>query len=326
MARRLLLALTLAILLTGGVGFRFTGIGGPPAKIAAAATAAPTSAPPEAITIRDADLFIYVPASAIQAQPAQILVTMHGMGGDGPSFCQNLLAAAERNGWIIVSPTFKYQDYRNPELVLQDDLAFLPKLRAMLDTVPDRTGIQTRDKVLLYGFSRGGQAVHRFATLYPERTLAVAAVAAGSYTLPLQTMLVNGRSQTLAMPYGVANMRAKLGSDFNYTAFKQIPFRVSVGGNDTNFADTPRAWDTYLGTTRPERATAYTKTLQNLGVEASLAVYSGAGHQVTPQMLDDNLAFLQSIVVRNRFRFGAAPAIAANSYGTLIGATANSPR
>src|SRR3954471_12286957 len=203
----------MALLLAGGSGLWFTNCRGH----SVAATAAPTN---ESYTIKDPDLFIYVPANAAQFQPVQILVAMHGMGGDGPSFCQGLLATAERNGWIVVAPTFKYQDYKNPDPVLQDDLPFLPRLKTMIDSVPARTGLATRDKVLLYGFSRGAQAVHRFATFYPDRTLAVAAISAGAYTLPLQTMMVNGRNQTIQMPYGVANMKANLGADFNYAAFK----------------------------------------------------------------------------------------------------------
>lgn len=308
--RRLTIALVLALIMTGGCGLRFAGWPDP----AVAATAAPTT---ESYTIKDPDLFIYVPSNAAQFQPLQILVAMHGMGGDGPSFCQNLLATAERNGWIVVAPTFKYQDYKNPDLVLQDDLAFLPRLRAMLDEIPARTGLVTRDKVLLYGFSRGGQAVHRFATVYPERTLAVAAISAGSYTLPLQTMIVNGRSQALQMPFGIANMQANLGFAFNYAAFKQIAFRISVGGSDTNPNDAPRAWDALIGTTRPERAQNYTRALQDIGIDARLAVYSGVGHQVTAQMLDENLAFLQSVVARNAKRYGFAPALAAISYGAV---------
>ncbi|CAA9578520.1 MAG: hypothetical protein AVDCRST_MAG18-2834 [uncultured Thermomicrobiales bacterium] len=320
MVRRLALALILAALLAGGCGFWFFG---PFAQPRAASAA---DAPEPAYTIKDPDLFVYVPANASRRGPLQILVTMHGMGDNGPNFCQNILATAERNGWIVVAPTFKYQDYKNSDLVAQDDTTFLPRLLTMIDSVPARTGLPTRGKVLLYGFSRGGQAVHRFATLYPARTAGVAAVAAGSYTLPLQTMLVNGRAQTLPLPYGVANLRARLGFDFDYAAFKAIPFRIAVGGNDTNPADTPRAWDPYLGVTRPERAQNYTKALQNIGVDAKLAVYPGVGHQVTQQMLDENLAFLKGINERNAIRFGFAPALGAISYGNAATVTARGSR
>jgi predicted esterase len=318
--RRFSVTLLLAVLLAGSYGLWILAPFTPTRAASAAAD------PEPAYTIKDPDLFVYIPTNASRQGPLQVLVAMHGMGDNGPNFCQNLLATAERNGWIVVAPTFKYQDYKNPDLVAQDDITFLPRLLTMIDSIPGRTGLATRNKVLLYGFSRGGQAVHRFATLFPERTAGVAAIAAGSYTLPLQTMLVNGRSQTLPLPYGVANLRAKLGYDFNYAAFKQIPFRISVGGSDTNPDDIPRAWDPYLGITRPDRAAAYTKTLQNIGVDAKLVVYPGVAHQVTQQMLDENLAFLKGINDRNAIRFGFAPALGAIAYGAQINITARGYR
>jgi predicted esterase len=268
-----------------------------------------------AYTIADPTLFVYVPSNAELHQPVQVLVAMHGMGGNGKEFCQSLIAAAERNGWIVVAPTFRYQDYMNPALVLQDDLSFLPRLKATLDDLPRRTGVPTRDRVLLYGHSRGAQAVHRFATYYPERTLGVVAMSAGSYTLPLATTVdgtggTGGRAQQLPLPYGVADLRARLGRDFDAEAFKQVRFQVEVGGQDGNPNETPRAWDPYLGRSRIDRARAYTQALQELGVPAELRVYPEAGHGISAQMHGDALAFLQQVAA------SAAPALpAAPTYG-----------
>ena len=265
-----------------------------------------------AYTLSDPALFVYVPSNADLHQPVQVLVAMHGMGGNGKEFCQSLIASAERNGWIVVAPTFRYQDYMNPALVLQDDLSFLPRLKATLDDLPRRTGLATRDRVLLYGHSRGAQAVHRFATYYPERTLGVVAMSAGSYTLPLATTVngTGGRARQLSLPYGVADLRARLGRDFDVEAFKRVRFQIEVGGQDGNPNETPRAWDPYLGRSRVDRARAYTKALHDLGVPATLTVYPEAGHGISPQMHDDALAFLQQVAA------SAAPALpAAPTYG-----------
>lgn len=292
MARRVTIVLTIAVVF---------------ASLLLASLAGSSAQASSAYTIKENDLFIYVPSNANQHQPVQVLVAMHGMGGDGATFCQNLLAAAERNGWVVIAPTFKYQDYKNPDLVLQDDLAFLPRLLGMIDGIPARTGLAIRPKVLLYGHSRGGQAAHRFATYFPERTLGVAALSAGSYTLPLQSMLVNGAAKPLPLPFGVADARGRLGRDFDADAFKQIAFRIVIGGRDTNPDDAPRAWDPYIGKTRVDRARAYTKTLQDIGVQADLAVYPDADHGVTEAMLNESLAFLEGIVARNAKRYGFGP-------------------
>jgi len=313
--RRFTLLLSVALLVVGGCGFwLFGSLKNAPLAVAAAPTGTPR-------IISDADVYIYIPSTLDITQPAQILVTMHGMGDNGQNFCQSMVPVAERNGWIIVSPTFKYQDYKNAGSSLQDDLTFLPKLAGILDDIPARTGLATRNKVLLFGFSRGGQAVHRFATLYPERVAAVALNSAGSYTLPLNSMLVNGRSQNLPMPYGVANMAALTGHAFDFITFQQIPFRISVGGADTNPDDTPRAWDAYVGITRVDRATNYTRILQNIGMNATLAVYPGIGHQVTQQMVDEEAGFLKGVLDNQAQRYGHGPAISAASFSAMVTAS-----
>lgn len=307
MVRRILFPLLLGLLLlVGGSGWLIT-----PTVLGAADDEPGRS-------LQGDGIFIYVPVNATRQAPLQVLVALHGMGDNGANFAQSMLDTADRNGWVVLAPTFRYQDYRVPELVAQDDTTFLPKLAGMLDNLPQMIGLPTRDKALLFGFSRGGQAAHRFATFFPERTAAVAAICAGSYTLPLNTMLVNGRSQTLPLPYGVIDMPNRLGRPFDLVPFKQIPFRISVGANDVNPNETPRAWDPYLGQSRVDRAQTYTRTLQALGLDAQLVLYSGVGHQVTKQMLDENLIFLNSIRNRNAQRYGFAPFISTIAFDASL--------
>ncbi|MFN8539564.1 MAG: hypothetical protein U0232_19050 [Thermomicrobiales bacterium] len=113
-------------------------------------------------------------------------------------------------------------------------------------------------------------------------------------------------------------MSRYLGRDFNVDAFKQITFRIEVGGIDTNAADTPRAWDPYLGATRVERARTYTRTLQTMGVQADLSVYPDADHLVSGPMLNDAIAFLEGAVARNAKRFGSGLTRGALIYGNSI--------
>jgi poly(3-hydroxybutyrate) depolymerase len=256
-------------------------------------TLAGTGLASSATTTPDNDYFLYIPTNAAARGPLQVLVTVHGMGGDGAGFCQNLINRAEQDGWIIVSPTFKYQDYHDPDLVLQDDTHMLPHLKQILDDLPAKTGLPIKDKVLLYGFSRGAQMVHRFAEFYPEKTLAVALSSAGSYTLPEAAMNVNGAQTTLNFPFGVADIAQYTHTPFDGAAFRQIPFFLGVGGADSNGSDTPRAWDPYLGTTRIARAQAFKSALTDLGLDASLTVFPNVSHDVTSDMRGQAMSFLE---------------------------------
>ena len=162
------------------------------------------------------DVFVYVPPDVARVQPVRVLVALHGMGGDGPTFSRDLLADAAANHWVLVAPTFAYRDYKDPAQVLADDTANLPRLAALLDGLPARTGLVLRPRVLLYGFSRGAQTAQRFATVYPERVLGVVALSAADYTLPSAVAPEGGGA--LPFPYGVADQRAIFGRPFDLAA------------------------------------------------------------------------------------------------------------
>lgn len=239
------------------------------------------------------DYFLYIPTHAANRGPLQILVTVHGMGGDGKDFCQNLISRAEQDNWVIVSPTFNYQDYKDVNSVLQDDTTMLPHLLQIIDKLPQLTGLQFKDKVLVYGFSRGAQMAHRFAEFYPDRTLAVALFSAGSYTMPMTNMTVGGAFTTMNLPFGVANLQKYTSAPFNLDAFKKVPFFIGVGGADNNPTDTPRAWDAYQGQTRIARAQTFSNALRGLGMDESVTVFPNVGHDVTNDMRGQAMSFLE---------------------------------
>jgi predicted esterase len=244
-------------------------------------------------TTQDDDFFVYIPTNAAARGPLQVLVTVHGMGGDGTVFCQPLINRAEQDGWILISPTYHYRDNFNPATVRQDDTELIPRLAQYIDNLPAKTGLQIRDKILLYGFSRGAQIVHRFAEFYPDKTLAVALFAAGTYTLPVPTMNVNGASTTLNLPFGIADLQHYTGTPFDAAAFRTVPFFIGVGGADDHVGDAPPAWDAYDGVTRLARSENFARALQDFGVNASLTVYPGVGHDITAEMRGQAMSFLE---------------------------------
>ncbi len=264
--------------------------------VSAFATLAPTGALSVASAPAPAadDYFLYIPKSVQTDKPLQILVTIHGMGGEGKGFCADLLAQAEANGWVVVSPTFFYRDYRVVSNVVGDEQTMMPRLRTIIDELPTRTGLSFRSQVLLYGFSRGAQMVHRFAEWYPEKVLAVALFSAGSYTLPRATMNMNGTAQNMSYPFGIADLGAYNGGFFNEVAFRGVKFFVGVGGADAHIGDVPRDWDAVQGNNRVARATSFYNTLVRMNMQPTMQVFSGVGHNVTPEMRAAALTFLKT--------------------------------
>ena len=90
------------------------------AEQAATAVVAPKAAPrvAQAPGVEPlSEWVLYLPPDARNRQPLQVLVAMHGMGGNGPDFARPLLPNAEAMGWAVLAPTMPYRDFRDPELV-----------------------------------------------------------------------------------------------------------------------------------------------------------------------------------------------------------------
>lgn len=300
------LALSLILLLLGPgwapAGFEARGRGpiDEPPSLALTLAASPAAAamPSVGPTTRAveplSDYALYLPSDAARRQPLRVLVALHGMGGNGPDFARPLLPLAERHGWVVLAPTLPYRDFRDPELVRRDG-ELHPRLKALLDTLPGRTGLQLQPRVLFYGFSRGSQEAHRFSFMYPEATLGVAGLSAGSYTLPSKTFKQNAQDQALPYPFGIADVDQICGRAFNPDAAQRVSFWIGVGGRDNRVEDVPRQWDPYVGQTRVERAQRFVGALQQLGARAELTVFPSAAHEITDAMREGGIGFLASL-------------------------------
>jgi pimeloyl-ACP methyl ester carboxylesterase len=219
---------------------------------------------------------------AVPGKPLQVLVALHGMGGNGEDFSRDLFEQADHYGWLIVAPTIDYGDWTKPEVVAREEPVLIRAISDYLDQLPGLTGVQTRRLALLLGHSRGAQLAHRFAEFRPERVLAVAALSAGTYTMP---------QGSASFPYGVKDL-AYGGPAFDAKKVGGVQFWVGVGGLDTNAAEVPRQWDSYEGTTRVQRAQAFTSAMQQMGASSVLRIFGEAGHGVTSEMRTAACTFL----------------------------------
>jgi predicted esterase len=224
-------------------------------------------------------------------QPVQLLVVLHGMGGSGADMAAMLGPYATERGWALLAPTMPYRDYRDPDLVRRDG-ELLPRLRSLIDALPSRTGLTFESRVLFFGFSRGSQEAIRFSLMFPDYTLGVAGLSAGSYTLPASTQ-ADGRA--LKYPFGTADVDTICGQKFDAVAAQKVAYWIGVGGTDTRADDVPRQWDPLVGTNRLERAKRYVEILQQFGARANLEVFPNAGHEVTGAMRERAVRFLATI-------------------------------
>ena len=235
--------------------------------------------------------YTFVPPPTVTGQPVKLIVVLHGMGGGGADMAEMLGPLAAQQNWAILAPTMPYRDYRDPELVRRDG-ELLPRLKALIDSLPARTGLTFQSRALFFGFSRGSQEAIRFSLMFPDVTLGVAGLSAGSYTLPSNT---DAEGKMAKYPFGVADVDTICGQKFDAAAAKNVSYFIGVGGADTKSEDVPRQWDAMFGTNRVERAGRFVEVLQQFGAKASLSVFPGAGHEVTGAMQQDAVRFLASL-------------------------------
>ncbi|HLH24671.1 MAG TPA: hypothetical protein VK066_19290 [Chloroflexota bacterium] len=264
----------------------------------AAVVAPPPPARPPLVAPRSDNDFgeFYVHVPPVTSGRLRVLVALHGMGQEAHSFCNALLARAEFEDWLVVAPTYNYGDWHDPNQVAREESSrFIPRLHEFLQELPARTGLDVDSRAALLGFSRGAQLAQRFAMIYPEQTLAVAAFSAGTYTLPDSRAQVQGRAVTLNYPIGTADLRDRFGRGFDSAALQPIPFLIGVGADDRDPGDLPRQWDPYLGDNRVARAQAMVNRLTDLGVSAELVLFPGMGHGLNDAMRTRALDFIAGL-------------------------------
>jgi pimeloyl-ACP methyl ester carboxylesterase len=229
------------------------------------------------------DVYIRPPQGALADQPVQVMVALHGMGGNGHDFAEALAAQADRYGWLIVAPTIRYGDWTDPDQIAREDPALSAWLADYVRHLSANTGYVVNKQVLLFGHSRGAQLSLRFAEMHPNLTLGVAAASAGTYTLPVTRDENTGRA--LEFPFGVANLaRDDGGVAFDPHSFAEVPIWIGVGGDDTNPNDVPDQWDPYIGNDRRGRAEKFSQVLIGMGADVTLNVFQGADHGLTDAM------------------------------------------
>ncbi|HLF26768.1 MAG TPA: hypothetical protein VJG32_10555 [Anaerolineae bacterium] len=121
------------------------------------------------------EYWLHVPGRCSAGESCPVFVFVHGTGGSGREYIKTWRGYADREGFILICPTFGdgYQRLANTAVV---------GLTAILDEVGQSYPVPAR--IILSGFSGGAQFAHRFAFAHPERVQAVAVHSAGSYDEP----------------------------------------------------------------------------------------------------------------------------------------------
>ena len=221
--------------------------------------------------------YAYVPERAGPGAP--LLVAVHGISRDGREQARAFEASAETHGWVLVAPEFdetRHGDYQRLGRVDRGPRADRA-LENLVDACAKRFDLRFGPR-FLFGFSAGGQFVHRYLMAHPERVTAAVVGAPGWYTFP---------DPKRAYPHGLRVGRELPGVRMVPTGFLRIPVLVAVGSRDfqrdRSLRQTARV-DRQQGQDRLERAVRWVEAMNRLALRhelpppVQLRVIKGVGH------------------------------------------------
>ncbi|MEH6824056.1 MAG: hypothetical protein V7629_09130 [Motiliproteus sp.] len=222
------------------------------------------------------DYYLYVPSAGGEGAP--VMVAVHGVSRNASAQVRLFAPLAERYGVVVIAPIFsttRFPAYQRLGL-RQAGLCSRPDeaLDAVVDQVGELTGART-EHLSLFGYSGGGQFVHRYAMFHPERVHSVSMGAPGWYTFP---------DPRRAFPQGIRAPKGFSGSLGLSAELFEVPMAVFVGAQDTQrdrCLKTSAGIDAQQGAHRLERGWRWVQEMQAAACE------HGYGTRYEFQILDD---------------------------------------
>lgn len=220
-----------------------------------------------------------VPEQAVRAGRAPVVVAVHGISRNALEQMAGFSSFARERGWVLVAPCFDtprdddYQRLGRRGRGRRSDIALDDALRRLAE----RTKIELGPR-FFFGYSGGGQFVHRYLMAHPERVTAAVVAAAGWYTFP---------DASRAYPLGLRVDGALAGVRMNPDEFLRVPLRVAIGALDLDrdrSVRTSEKVDGHQGEDRVERARRWITAMQAaargraIPGRHELAIIEGVGH------------------------------------------------
>jgi len=233
---------------------------------------------------REQVYYLYVPHTI--RQPGALFVSVHGISRNAKEHARRFAAYAEQQGIVMLCPRFaRDQGYGRHFQRLRSDpsgTSAAEVLNQIIDETDQRLAICT-ERLYLFGFSGGGQFVHRYLMAYPERVASAVIGAAGWYTFP---------DQGVRYPRGLKpnpNYRHRA----RFPDYLSIPILVVVGEwdhqRDEALNSSPRI-DRQQGRDRIERGRRWIEAMQSAAAEAGmdttyqLQLLPASGHSFSDAM------------------------------------------
>ncbi|MDX3109722.1 hypothetical protein ACIBO5_30995 [Nonomuraea angiospora] len=225
---------------------------------------------------------LYVPSAHDRdGAPLPLAVLQHGTGRRGPQYRDNFAEWAEKHGCLVLAPLFPAgiggdpYDLHSFKFLKYGDIRFDHALLAMVEEVGERFNVRT-ERFLLHGFSGGGQFVHRFAYLHPDRLTGLSIGAPGRITYI---------DHSSPWWIGLKGFEEEFGSAPRFEELRDVPVQMVVGSADVETWEINNQGDSNWmdgadahGVTRVERLRALRDNFQAHGIDVRFDVVPDVGH------------------------------------------------
>ncbi len=215
--------------------------------------------------------YVYVPRNWLgrnRPERYRLVVLVHGTERAAENYRNRFMEFAEETDSVILAPLFPVglgdpDMLENYNFLRLGDAAFDTVLLHMMDEVNNRFPVDT-SRVFLHGFSAGGQFVHRFMYLYPERLARVSIGGPGKVTL------LDGDKE---WPAGIGGVDGIFSRSVDLEALRRIPVQIVVGDADIEIHNPASSLN------RVELNQALFENYRAAGMNARLDLVPGVGHE-----------------------------------------------
>ncbi len=223
---------------------------------------------------------LYVPKQLKDDDQAPLLVVQHGTARTAAKYRDHLKPFADEHGVVILTPIFPAglidpNDLHNFKFIEYQGIRFDHMLLSIVDEVAERFPVAT-DKFYLHGFSGGGQFVHRFLYLHPERLAAASIGAPGRITQ---------LDDKLDWWLGTRGFEEKFGQKIDFDALRRVPIQMVVGTEDVETWEINNPGESNwmdgvekTGNTRIERLRTLEANFRSHGLDVTFDLVDGAAH------------------------------------------------